>query len=219
VIAKLSSTCNITQRSATQLAQKLHKDGTAIITRDTLDKILPRYSTLREYKFDIGIFTDNNIRSERALNSTISWLYKVVRASDGLCRLICNSFTNHSLSKIMSLDGFMPKHSSLLLHNLLLVAMADNQFKARFAICYAISFHDIVSNFTSGHGLADCCFFNLSVQFLNREIYVENMVTTQLFFEKMSTIFKESLIRTTTTTNSTNTSTSKIEAIIISRIL
>jgi hypothetical protein len=54
--------------------------------------------------------------------------------------------------------------------------MADNLFKERLAICYARVYEKMANNFAKGIGTTDCNIFHLSVQFLNRDFYVTQMM-------------------------------------------
>lgn len=62
------------------------------------------------------------------------------------------------------------------LHTLYLFLMADQMFKCQVAQSYAITYRDVTRDYAIGVGVSEFSLYSLSVQFLNRPSFVNELV-------------------------------------------
>lgn len=96
---------------------------------------------------------------------------------------LCLSVT--VLLRILTVFPYLPKSISEPLHNLLLSQMADKTFKKDLAIAYAEGYVLFTEAYGRGYGTADFCIYSLSVQFLNRDFLVSEIVDYHDFFANL----------------------------------
>ena len=104
------------------------------------------------------------------------------------------------LLRILEVFPYLPKGISEPLHNLLLSQMADKMFKKSLAIAYAEGYLVFTQAYGCGYGTTDFSIFSLSVQFLNRDFLVSDIVENHQFFlniclsieNMLSTAFEDS---------------------------
>jgi hypothetical protein len=119
-----------------------------------------------------------NIEDENrytALTSSLLWMENLSLACDGMCYLIGNVISPDLLKSILFYDMFFDKSFSKLFNNLLLSLMALQPFKMTAGIAYCLSYTKLCYDFAKGHGVSGSTMFNLSVQFLNREVFVHEI--------------------------------------------
>jgi hypothetical protein len=147
---------------------------------------------------DEGLFVSIVDSKERyrglAILAVIRWLRRMAQTSDGMCRLISNAIEVETIRKIMVTDPFLKKDIVVPLHTLFLTLMADQQFKIAASRAYASAFAAVAAVYAEGKGTSQNSLFGLSVQFLNRYIYVEGMITELNFFTTLSTSLSEMLV-------------------------
>jgi hypothetical protein len=116
--------------------------------------------------------------------SAVNWLESLSLACDGMCRLIGNSISPDLLKQIIFFDMFFDKQFSKSFNNLLLSLMADQPFKMTAGIAYTNAYQTLCRDFSKGHGLSGSTMFNLSVQFLNREVFVHEICYHYSFLQE-----------------------------------
>ena len=138
---------------------------------DMADKVL----YLRRKGLHVAALSQTELKRRDAVIGALDWLQKIALINDGLCKLICQSLDVPALTKMMEVDLKLDKQISKRFHNLVLTLMADHSLKMKVAIAYAKSFTVLSNLYGKGFGIGGNCAFNLSVQFLNREQYVNEM--------------------------------------------
>ena len=104
------------------------------------------------------------------------------------------------LLRILEVFPYLPKGISESLHNLFLSQMADKMFKKSLAIAYAKGYFVFTEAYGCGYGKTELSIFSLSVQFLNRDFLVSEIVENHHFFlniclsieNMLSTAFEDS---------------------------
>lgn len=86
------------------------------------------------------------------------------------------------LLRILKVYLYLPKSVSVAMHNLFLSQMADKMFKKNLAIAYAEGYVEFTRAYGCGFGTIDYSVFSLSVQFLNRDHLVLEIVENHQFF-------------------------------------
>ena len=149
---------------------------------------------LNEEGIRYSIITDKIKRRENNILKAINFLYVLAQTSDGMCRMTCKSFSIERVTRMLKTDLRICKKVSAGLHNLFLTLMADQSFKMSLAISYANAYRHFAGDFQHGVGSAENSIFTLSVQFLNREAFVSEIVNNHDFLGHVSHALEESLI-------------------------
>ena len=89
------------------------------------------------------------------------------------------------LLRILTVFPYLPKSISEPLHNLMLSQMADKMFKKDLAIAYAEGYVLFTQAYGRGYGTVDFSIYSLSVQFLNRDFLVSEIVNYHDFFSNL----------------------------------
>jgi hypothetical protein len=174
---------------------KVHEEGSELIgaRRSHSDCSLDA-KTLDEEGFFVSIVDSKERYRGPAILAVIRWLHRMAQTSDGMCRLISNAFDSKIIREIMVTDPYLTKQIVVPLHTLFLTLMADQQFKIAAARAYASAFAAVAVVYGEGKGTSQNSLFGLSVQFLNRYIYVEGMITELNFFTTLATSLSEMLV-------------------------
>jgi hypothetical protein len=110
-----------------------------------------------------------------AILSALIFLQSLAVACDGMCKLICSSLSSELLSQMIDFDMLLDRDLARVFHDLLISLMADQSFKMVAAVAYANSFKKISKDYSEGYGNQGHTIFSLSVQFLNREVFVHEI--------------------------------------------
>ncbi len=106
---------------------------------------------------------------------SLLWMESLSLACDGMCRLMGSIITSDLLHQIIRFDMYFDKQFAKSFHNLLLSLMADQPFKMTSGIAYTLAYSTLCQDYSKGYGLSGSSMFNLSVQFLNREVFVHEI--------------------------------------------
>lgn len=87
----------------------------------------------------------------------------------------CKSSTSH-LTSMLQTDLKLPRKIAKSWHDLLLTLLAVPNFKAALANAYVDTYSAVTREYAQGIGIFDKSSYTLSVQFLNRVTYVEDLV-------------------------------------------
>jgi len=83
---------------------------------------------------------------------------------------------SHSLFSMLQSDLKLPRRIAKSWHDLLLTLLAVPNFKAALANAYVDTYNHITGEYANGIGIFEKSSYTLSVQFLNRVAYVEDLV-------------------------------------------
>lgn len=141
------------------------------------------HQLLRTQRCIVRLLTINEERAHAALLQAFTWMRSVCLCCDGLCSLACQVLDSDRLKRLMYQDMFLDKELGGAFHNLLLSLMSAQHFKMTAAVAYAMSFRKICGDFGRGYGVSGATVFNLSVQFLNREHFVNEICYHHSFLD------------------------------------
>ncbi|RYH28425.1 hypothetical protein EON65_12255 [archaeon] len=130
---------------------------------------------LLRQKCTIRMLNNRQELAHKAVVLSLQWLREIALSCDGLCSLACTILDSDRLCRLMLHDMYLDKEIGVAFHNLLLSLMADQSFKMTSAVAYALAYRKICSDFSRGIGMVGNTIFNLSVQFLNREHFVNEV--------------------------------------------
>ena len=166
----------------------------AVAVSADLDEVDAVAQHFRARDYLCAVFPAKTIARRDNLVVAVNWLYNLVLLSDAVCRIFTSAISASSrLQSLVSRGCYLDKTMMQLLHNLLLSTMADQQFKENLSKAYADSYPELCRAFGMGIGLQECSFFSLSVQFLNRESFVSDMINGHGFFRNAVSALSEML--------------------------
>ena len=166
---------------AQDIAEKVHNEGFVCLLQGTFDELYEIARFLSNEGLKVGLVRDEALIKKEAILITLEWMYKVSQTSDGLCRLVCNAFTLDHLVDLLKHDPFYDKSFAHGIHSLYLTLMADQTFKLSLARAYALAFTKFTEYYSSGIGVQETSIYSLSVQFLNRQSIVTEIVEKYSF--------------------------------------
>lgn len=182
----------ITPSQRGRMVLELMRDGSVVVAT-------AQYSVISEYLGRLQSLADGpklvvsvdkvNSKDERKgqfLINCISWLIKLAGISDGICAFICSTLPVERLRRIMVADCYLPEAVIKPFHELLLMLMADISFKRVIAGAYALALPETTQKYGDGVGMSELSVFRISVQFLNRYVFVSEIVHKYSFLENLA---------------------------------
>ncbi len=137
---------------------------------------LVRTLTSEPFGFLISVRTPKLAAMCRRASTVVSWMLALSRTSSALCRLVAGQFDESSLEQLMLQDAYLPATLRHSLHDMYLELMADQPFKQRIAMAYSVTLLRVARDFAKGIGRAESCLNCLSVQFINRKVFVDSLI-------------------------------------------
>lgn len=132
----------------------------------------------------------------------VKWMLGVCQQSDGLTRVLCNELVKKDgrvnvsfLETLILRDVLLPSCLTSQLHDLYIRLLVDSEFKRHYAIAYAKTYVGVYGAYLEDSpklnldALETSTIFGLSVQFLNRALFVEMLVKEHSLLESMFTSF------------------------------
>ena len=132
----------------------------------------------------------------------VAWMLGVCQQSDGLTRVLCNELIKTDelvevsfLETLILRDVLLPSCLTSQLHDLYIRLLVDSDFKRHYAIAYAKTYVGVYGAYLEDSpklnldSLETSTIFGLSVQFLNRALFVEMLVKEHALLESMFTSF------------------------------
>jgi hypothetical protein len=136
---------------------------------------------LNGYNVYVGYASDK-LKNNRMVAS-ISFLYELAQRNDGMCRLICSVLDDDLLTRLLSNVLYLSKDLAKILFDLFLILMSDQAFKMVIAVAYTRAYAPIARLYARGLGISSYNVYGLSVQFLNREIFVNEVCYAHSFLK------------------------------------
>ncbi len=157
-------------------------------TRSAVEYLLAENFTVRAF---------NSAMRKRydAMLSALRFLQSIALACDGMCKIVCSNLSSDRLSKMIDYDMFLDRDLGRIFHDLLLSLMADQSFKMVAAIAYTQSFKQICRDYNDGIGTAGFTMFSLSVQFLNREVFVHEICYHHGYLEQCTSVLNALIVK------------------------
>lgn len=128
---------------------------------------------MKGFNVYVGYVSDK--AQENRMVAAITFLHQLAVRSDGMCRLICNTLDEDILTRILTYLLQLSKELGRIIYDLLMILMADQSFKVVIAVAYTQAYAKIARLYGRGLGLASQSVYSLSVQFLNRELFVNEI--------------------------------------------
>lgn len=175
----------------------LKKQGCIRIFSGSLTDCLDRSEVLISQGVHSLVISEFNQKRIVAVKATLQWLIAAAESSDGVSGVMCSVLTGERVAALMNMDPHQTTAVKTLLHRLLITLMANPAFKETVAIAYAQSFAEIAKDHANGIGTHENSLFGLSVQFLNREVFCQEITQRYGFFKTLMNSLRLMLQRST----------------------
>lgn len=230
---------------ARKLADQVHEQGEARVHFGPLGDVRALARRLRGRSLLVSLLTRRLLKIGKVALLQVQWLYSLAGVSGGICRLVVEQLiaapssstttgggsgaggagddhdgqeeAEAALPRLLRAHGRLGKPLASGLHALYLFLMADQVFKARVARAYADTYLAVAREYGAGVGVAESSLYSLSVQFLNRPAFVNELVGCVclcffLFFLSWVMMVVDTTIGTLCATRSTQSITPHIHS-------
>lgn len=157
-------------------ANVVHENGEARLQIGKLEDVRKVAKELRNHSLLVSLLTRRLHRILKVALLQVQWLHGLAGVSGGICHLVVEQLSGPVLSRLMQTHGHLPKKLASALQTLYLFLMADQSFKNAVAHSYAQTYLDVSQNYGNGIGVAEYSLYSISVQFLNRPVFVNELV-------------------------------------------
>lgn len=191
---------------ARKYADQVHEQGEARLHWGPLGEVRALARRLREESLLVSLLTRRLLKISKVALLQVQWLYALAGVSGGICRLVVEQLVaapssstasgaddqagagagaepeaeaagqEAVLPRLLRAHGRLGKPLASALHALYLFLMADQAFKARVATAYADTYLAVAREYGAGVGVAESSLYSLSVQFLNRPAFVNQLI-------------------------------------------
>jgi hypothetical protein len=120
---------------------------------------------------------------EDRILAAVNCLHELANCNDGMCGFICSVLDEDILARILSLHPLLSRELGRAIYDLLLVLMAEQSFKIVIAVAYTQAYPKIVRLYGKGLSHSATSVYALSVQFLNREVFVNDVCFAHNFLK------------------------------------
>jgi len=143
----------------------------------------------------VSIKTRSELLTEQRAAAVIRWLGTLAQACDPLCHRVSSSIKHEDhLIPMLRADLKLPAAITSCWHSLLLTLLAVPDFKAALANAYCDTYVAVTSEYAKGVGVLERSSYTLSVQFLNRVTYVQDLVRERDLLGVLSRSLLETLV-------------------------
>ncbi len=132
--------------------------------------------TGKPFCFSISIRGRRLVARYRRASTLLSWMLALSRTCSAFSHLVADRFDESTLEQLMLCDAYFPATLRQSLHDLYLELMANQPFKKCIALAYARTLIPVTKDYAKGIGRADSCLNCLSVQFMNRKLFVDYLI-------------------------------------------
>ncbi len=175
---------------------KCWKDGDRLACTRIGAYILEKARALhRNYNLVVSVQTRHELLMEKRAQCVLTWLNVLSQSCDPLCHQVSIAIHDEQkyLIPLLRADLKLPRHVTHVWHGLLLTLLAVPSFKAHLANAYADTYRQVTAEYARGLGILDKSLYTLSVQFLNRVTYVQDLVKERNLLDILSTSLLETL--------------------------
>lgn len=183
VVEVLQQCLGLNLQTARVLTDVVQEQGEARLHFGSLEEVRPKARRLQARSLSVSLVTRRLHKIEKVAVLLVQWLYTLAGISGGTCRLVVEQLQPSALNRLMVAHGHLPKPLATALHALYLFLMADQSFKKAVAQSYADTYLTVTSYYAAGIGVAESALYTLSVQFLNRSAFVNDLVGHRHFLE------------------------------------
>ena len=191
--------CGLSDINSRLIINQLKKSGRTLVSVNNSStqeqseyklKFVEILNILTSLGLNVAVVKRHNMSLEKKVGNIIKWMTELSQTNDGMCRLVCEALAIPLILPILQVDPLLPRSVSSSLHNLFLTLMADQSFKLSFAVAYAHGYSAFSSLYGRGFGESEHSIYTLSVQFLNKESYVSDLVWNHNFFQSICHAFE-----------------------------
>ena len=183
-------------------------DGSAGSGRGTTiaSVIFNKARRLLNHGFSCRIVTLQELQLEQRTLSVLQWMSVLAGTCDPLCQTVAeNVMTQRHLVQLLQSDHVLSTRVKKAWYSFLLKLLAIRTFKTNLGRAYGMVYRGITSHYARGRsgGALDTSAYSLSVQFLNQDKYLLDLIAHQDWLGTLSTTLLETLQQATSASDPT----------------
>jgi Putative zinc finger in N-recognin (UBR box) len=145
-----------------------------------------RVTALKNRGFCCRIMTLQELQQEQQAIAVIQWMATLAFTCDPLCQTVANYIhPDRHLSPLLKADFILSKRFTKAWYSLLLNLLAVPAFKSNLGAAYCNTYDKLTDECSKGKGVIERSAYALSVQFLNRDSYVMDLVSNRDLLSKL----------------------------------
>ena len=154
----------------------LWRDGDEITLKKIGEVMIRWTKILASAGIPCSVKTLNQLQDEQQAYAILEWLGHIARC-DAFCEQISLAASqDRHLVPMLNSDLRLPRRITRAYHSLQLTLLVVPDFKKQLANVYCDTYEAVTAEYARGIGIAECSSYTLSVQFLNRQTYVQDLV-------------------------------------------
>lgn len=168
----------VTELGTEQVQAWLSGDTTA--TSEVASLLIKRMAVLKRRGFNCRIMTLKEIQQEQQAVAIIQWLSALAFSCDPLCQTVADYIhPEKHLEPLLKADFLLSSRFTKGWYSLLLTLLAVPAFKSKLGAAYCETYAKLTADCATGMGVLERSAYTLSVQFLNRDTYVLDLVSNR----------------------------------------
>ena len=171
------------------IMSQLWRDGDEITLKKIGDVMIRWTKILASAGIPCSIKTLRQLQDEQRAYAILEWLGHIARC-DAFCAQISLAVSqDRHLIPMLKSDLRLPRRITRAYHSLQLTLLVVPDFKKQLANSYCDTYEMVTAEFAKGIGKVECSSYTLSVQFLNRQTYVQDLVSILFYYMKSFKVF------------------------------
>ena len=159
------------------LMSQLWRDGDEMTLKKVGEVMIRWAKILCSNGITCSIKTYKQLKDEQQAYAVLEWLGHTARC-DALCEQISLAVSQEQhLEPMLKFDLRLPRRITRAYHSLQLTLLVVPDFKKQLSNAYCDMYETITAEYVRGVGVTEYSSYTLSVQFLNRPIYVQDLVS------------------------------------------
>ena len=204
--------CNFDYASVTKLAQLLATAGQLVLwgpmelagdcgrekvrawlegdpnaSSAVIASLVKRAVALKRHRFYCRIVTLQELQEEQQAIAVMQWMSSLAFSCDPICQTIAEYMRpQQHLIPLLEADFVLSARFTKIWYSLLLTLLAVPAFKTNLGTAYCATYDKLTEESSKGKGVLERSAYALSVQFLNRDAYVLDLVTKRDLLAKLA---------------------------------
>ena len=142
--------------------------------------LVKRVADLKRHGFNCRIMTLKELQQEQQAVAIIQWVSALAFSCDPLCQTVADYIhPEKHLEPLLRADFLLSSRFTKGWYSLLLTLLAVPAFKSKLGAAYCETYEKLTEDCATGRGVLERSAYTLSVQFLNRDTYVLDLVANR----------------------------------------
>ncbi|CAB9520261.1 protein ligase UBR1 [Seminavis robusta] len=162
------------------------QDGDPSASSTIASVVMKKANDLKRHGLNCRIMTLQELQQEQQAIAVIQWVATVAFSCDPLCQTVANYINpQRHLVPLLHADFILSSRFTKAWYALLLNLLAVPAFKSNLGAAYCDTYDKLAEECSKGKGATERSAYALSVQFLNRDTYVLDLVSNRDLLSKL----------------------------------